>query len=149
VIVPGNPLPNDLHINKENEEKLHEDTKFVDIGRLGLNRKKQKEEIEGLRNIISSYDNSDKRSRKLRLIFAGAAISGPFAIFYDVYSQDYFRMNFIYRGCLLTMSILANMYSKKTPENNRKGTINPDKHDDIVDLTNVDKQEKKYLCPRM
>jgi hypothetical protein len=41
------------------------------------------------------------------------------------------------------------MYSKRTDENNRKGTINfsKDKHDDIVDLTNVDNTSKKYLCP--
>jgi hypothetical protein len=35
------------------------------------------------------------------------------------------------------------MYSKRTTENNTKGTVK----DDIVDLTTVNKQEKKYLCP--
>jgi hypothetical protein len=40
------------------------------------------------------------------------------------------------------------MYSKKTPENNRKGTI-PSKDDDIIDLTTVDNTpKKKYLCPQ-
>jgi hypothetical protein len=90
--LPGKFLANGLHIDKEKEERSDEVTKFIDIGRLRLNRKKQKEGIEGLRNIISSCDKSDKKSRKLRPISAGAAISGLFAIFYDVESQDYFRI---------------------------------------------------------
>jgi hypothetical protein len=40
------------------------------------------------------------------------------------------------------------MYSKRTNENNTKGTINPDKHDDIIDLTTVDNTPKRYLCPQ-
>lgn len=80
-----------MHLDREKvkEEKLDE---LIDIGRLRLNRKKQKEGIEGLRNVIGSYNNGDRINDKLRPIFAGAAISGLFAIFYDVDDQDYFRI---------------------------------------------------------
>ena len=83
--LPGEPIANELHLDKEEE-------KFIDIGRLRLNRKKQKEGIEGLKNAISSYNNRDRIINKLRLIFAGAATKGLFAIFYDVDDQDYFRI---------------------------------------------------------
>lgn len=89
--LPGEPIANELHLDREKvkEEKLDE---LIDIGRLRLNRKKQKEGIEGLRNVIGSYNNGDRINDKLRPIFAGAAISGLFAIFYDVDDQDYFRI---------------------------------------------------------
>jgi hypothetical protein len=85
--LPGKSVVNELQI--DNEWKSDE---FVDIGRLRLNRKKQKEGIEGLRNIIGNSDNSDRTSDKLKPIFAGAAISGLFVIFNDVGNQDYFRV---------------------------------------------------------
>jgi hypothetical protein len=68
--------------------QIDKSDKFVDIGRLQLNRKKQKKGIEGLRNIIDNYDKCDK----LIPIFVGAAISGLFVIFYDTNDQDYFRV---------------------------------------------------------
>lgn len=40
------------------------------------------------------------------------------------------------------------MYSKRTNENNRKSYEKHEKHDGIVDLTNVDNAPKKYLCPQ-
>jgi hypothetical protein len=89
--LPGKPIANELHVNKGNEKKGRLD-EFIDIGRLRLNRKKQKEGIKGLRNIISNYDNDDRISDKLKPVFAGAAISGLFVIFYDVDNQDYFRI---------------------------------------------------------
>ena len=50
---------------------------------------KQKEGIEGLRNVIkSNCDNKQRLSDELTPIFAGAAISGLFAIFYDTDDQD-------------------------------------------------------------
>lgn len=85
--LPGKSVVNELQI--DNEWKPDE---FVDIGRLRLNRKKQKEGIEGLWNIIGNSDNSDRTSDKLKPIFAGAAISGLFVIFNDVGNQDYFRV---------------------------------------------------------
>ena len=66
---------------------LDKGIRFIDIGRLKLNRKKQEEGIEGLRNIIG---DGNLISKKLRPVFAGAAISGLFAIFYDTDGQDYF-----------------------------------------------------------
>jgi hypothetical protein len=56
----------------------------MDLGRIKLNRKKQKEGIHALK-ILLNNDN-----RNLKPIFAGAAISGLFAIFYD--GDDYFRV---------------------------------------------------------
>lgn len=85
--LPGKSVVNELQI--DNEWKSDE---FVDIGRLRLNRKKQKEGIEGLWNIIGNSDNSDRTSDKLKPIFAGAAISGLFVIFNDVGNQDNFRV---------------------------------------------------------
>jgi hypothetical protein len=61
---------------------------FVDIGRLRLNRNKQKEGIGDLRDIINSNTGDDN----LVPIFAGAAVSGLFTIFYDRNNQDYFRI---------------------------------------------------------
>ena len=59
--------------------------KFIDIGRIKLNRKKQKEGVYTLKSLCN-YNSYDK----LKSIFAGAAISGLFAIFHD--GTDYFRI---------------------------------------------------------
>jgi hypothetical protein len=50
------PITDELHIDKEKEGNSDEGIRFTDIGRLKLNRKKQKEGIEGLRNAIESSD---------------------------------------------------------------------------------------------
>jgi hypothetical protein len=88
--LPGKLLLNELRINKDKDEGLPKGN-FIDIGRLKLNRKKQKEGIEGLSSIVHGNDTSNN-SKKLKPIFAGAAISGLFAIFYDIENQDYFRI---------------------------------------------------------
>jgi hypothetical protein len=87
--LPGKPIAVELHIDKEKEGNSDEGIRFIDIGRLRLNRKKQKKGIEGLRNTI---DSGNRIGEKLKPLFAGAAISGLFAIFYDVDSEDYFRI---------------------------------------------------------
>ena len=75
-------MSGELDIPKE--EAYSNENKFVDIGRLKLNRKKQQEGIESLRNLLhNGYDS-------VKSIFAGAAISGIFAIFYD--GTDFFRI---------------------------------------------------------
>ena len=79
---PGKPLADELDIPKE--EAHSNDNEFVDIGRLKLIRKKQQVDIESLRNLLHNGKNSVKP------IFAGATISGLFAIFYD--DEDYFRI---------------------------------------------------------
>jgi hypothetical protein len=79
---PGKFLSDELDIPKD--ELANSNGEFIDIGRLKLNRKKQQEGIESLRNLL---DNSNYN---VRPVFAGAAISGLFAIFYD--GSDYFRI---------------------------------------------------------
>jgi hypothetical protein len=59
----------------------------MDLGRLKLNRKKQRQGIQGLRSIYDRNDNDN-----LKPIFAGAAVSCLFAIFYDNENKDYFRI---------------------------------------------------------
>src|ERR671932_1326323 len=96
--LPGKSLVNDLNINKRKEELRGElaessdnngddiDIDFLDIGRLHLDRKKQKEGIEGLK---IAYASSRANNSTIKPIFAGAAISGLFAIFRD---DNYFRI---------------------------------------------------------
>ena len=83
----GKSIANELQI--DNEWKSDE---FVDMGRLRLNRKKQMEGIEGLRNIVYSNHDSGDQKRNRAPIFSGAAISGLFVIFYDKGDHDYFRI---------------------------------------------------------
>jgi hypothetical protein len=96
----GKSLINDLNINKRKEEpgrgELVESSDnngddvnidFVDIGRIHLDRKKQKEGIEGLKIV---YASSRANNSTIKPIFAGAAISGLFAIFHD--GDNYFRI---------------------------------------------------------
>lgn len=84
--LPGKSVADELQIDDK-----HRSNEFVDIGRLRLNRKKQKEGIEGLMNIINS-NISNIGDDNLVPIFAGAAVSGLFTIFYDRGNQDYFRI---------------------------------------------------------
>jgi hypothetical protein len=72
--LPGKQLMNELNRNDE----------FMDIGRIKLDRKKQKEGIHALKILLNNIN------RNLKPIFAGAAISILFAIFYD--GADYFRV---------------------------------------------------------
>jgi predicted nucleic acid-binding protein len=78
--LPGKSLSDELDIPKE--ESGNSSSEFIDIGRLKLNRRKQQEGIESLRNLL---DNGDAN---VKPIFAEAAISGLFAIFHD--GSDYF-----------------------------------------------------------
>ena len=80
--LPGKSLSDELDIPKE--EPGNSNSEFIDIGRLKLNRKKQQEGIESLRSLL---DNSNYN---VKPVFAGAAISGLFAIFHD--GSDYFRI---------------------------------------------------------
>jgi hypothetical protein len=83
--LPGKPLMDEISIST-NEEYETFNTDFMDIGRIKLNRKKQKVGIHALRIL---HGNTTNKSN-LKPIFAGAAISGLFAIFYD--GTDYFRV---------------------------------------------------------
>jgi hypothetical protein len=80
--LPGNLLSNDLDIPNENLDNC--DDAFLDIGRLKLNRGKQQEGLESLKKLLQNSNSS------IKPLFAGAAISGLFAIFRD--DSDYFRI---------------------------------------------------------
>jgi hypothetical protein len=80
--LPGKSLPDELEIPMEDPSNL--DGKFLDLGRLKLNRRKQQEGIESLKKALYDSDLSVKP------LFVGAAISGLFAIFRD--DSDYFRI---------------------------------------------------------
>jgi hypothetical protein len=97
--LPGKLLANELNINKikEQEQQLGGENEndddyndFLDIGRILLNRKKQKEGLEGLKNVSASNNGNVGNNSKIKPIFAGAAISGLFAIFHD--GDNYFRI---------------------------------------------------------
>jgi hypothetical protein len=88
--LPGKSLVDKLGISKKQLAKDGKNNNdYIDIGRLKLNRKKQIAGIEGLRSIS---DKSNSHSTNLIPIFAGAAISGLFAIFYDNDNEHYFRI---------------------------------------------------------
>jgi hypothetical protein len=88
--LPGKSLVNELNINKIKEEQLggdgdnnnDDDNGFLDIGRIRLNRTKQKEGLEGLKSLSADNGNGSNDS-KIKPIFAGAAIFGLFAIFHE------------------------------------------------------------------
>ena len=80
--LPGKSLPDELDIPKEDLDNC--DGEFLDIGRLKLNRGKQQEGIESLKKLLNNSNSN------IKPIFAGAAISGLFAIFHD--GSDYFRI---------------------------------------------------------
>jgi hypothetical protein len=93
--LPGKSLVNELNIKKRKDVSVEDNNKedgdnnndFIDVGRIRLNRKKQKEGLESLKN-VSTCNGID--NKKIKPVFAGAAISGLFAIFYD--GVDYFRI---------------------------------------------------------
>ncbi|HYO05480.1 MAG TPA: hypothetical protein VER14_00670 [Phototrophicaceae bacterium] len=85
VRLPGRSLVEELGMDTEAEPDR--DT-FVDIGRIRLNRKKQGKGIQGLRDVMDKL----KDGNNVKPIFAAAAISGLFAIFYDCKDGDYLRI---------------------------------------------------------
>jgi hypothetical protein len=80
--LPGKPLMDELSTLMKSQP-YHDN--FIDIGRIKINRKKQKEGVYALKSL-----SNDKGYSKLKSIFAGAAISGLFTIFHD--GTDYFRI---------------------------------------------------------
>lgn len=81
----GKPLIEKLNLVKDVlQERKIDSTRFLDIGRIVLNRRKQRQGIDALKNIVYECTSS-----KIKPIIAGAAISGLFAIFYD---GEYFRI---------------------------------------------------------
>ena len=83
--LPGKPLIEKLNLVKDVlQERKIDSTRILDIGRIVLNRRKQRQGIDALKNIVYECTPS-----KIKPIIAGAAISGIFAIFYD---GEYFRI---------------------------------------------------------
>ncbi len=82
----GKSLVEELVIDTETEPE--KDT-FVDVGRIHLNRKRQGTGIQGLRNVMEKMKNEN--GNKVKPMFAAAAISGLFAVFYDYEDGDYLR----------------------------------------------------------
>jgi hypothetical protein len=80
--LPGKLLSDELDIPKE--ESGNSNSEFIDIGRLKLNRRKQQEGIQSLRNLLHNSNYN------IEPIFAGATVSGLFAIFHD--GSGYFRI---------------------------------------------------------
>jgi hypothetical protein len=112
--LPGKSLVNDLNVNRiKKEERLggnsnknknnnnndddnnnnnNNNNGFLDVGRIRLNRKKQKEGLEGLKSVFAANNNDNRiNNSKVKPIFAGAAISGLFAILHDS-DNNYFRI---------------------------------------------------------
>ncbi len=87
VKLPGKSLVEEFGIDTETES---EKDSFVDIGRINLNRQRQGMGIQGLRNVIEAIKNEN--GNRVKPIFAAAAISGLFAIFYDYEDDDYLRI---------------------------------------------------------
>ena len=83
--LPGKPLIEKLNLVKDVlQERKIDSTRILDIGRIVLNRRKQRQGIDALKNIVYECTSS-----KIKPIIAEAAISGLFAIFYD---GEYFRI---------------------------------------------------------
>jgi hypothetical protein len=82
--LPGKPLIDRLNLVKDVQKRESDDTKFTDFGRVVLNRRKQREGIDVLRNVVNESESS-----KIKPVIAGAAISGLYAVFFD---GEYFRI---------------------------------------------------------
>jgi len=86
--LPGKSLVDKLGIQKEGLPCVsNNNNSFVDMGRIRLNRRKQREGIEALRNVINEC-----KPENIKPVMAGAAISGLFVIFQD---NEFFRVKYI------------------------------------------------------
>lgn len=73
-----------LDIQKEELSGLSNNISLVDMGRIRLNRRKQREGVEALKNVFNECD-----SESIKPVMAGATISGLFVIFQD---DEFFRI---------------------------------------------------------
>jgi hypothetical protein len=80
---PGKSLIDKLDIQRE-VLGLSNNNSFIDMGRIRLNRRKQREGIKALKNVINECN-----SESIKPVMAGAAISGLFVIFQD---NEFFRV---------------------------------------------------------
>lgn len=82
--LPGKPLIDRLNLVKDVRKGESDETRFTDYGRVVLNRRKQRQGIDALRNVFNESESS-----KIKPVIAGAAISGLYAVFFD---GEYFRI---------------------------------------------------------
>ena len=125
--LPDKLLSDELDIPKE--ESGNSNSEFIDIGRLKLNRRKQQEGIESLRNLLHNSNYNVKP------IFAGAAVSGLFAIFHD--GSDYFRIKNISdneeaRKLLKTIGLEVYGTVSSIKQTARSSLAKSDKHSNVV-----------------
>jgi hypothetical protein len=127
--LPGKSLIEKLNVKDILNEKETDSTRFKDFGRLVLNRRKQKQGIEALKNIVYECTTS-----KTKAIIAGAAISGLFAIFYD---GEYFRIKNIpdtneARQIFDKIGLSINDSVKSVKENTRQSLAGNYRYSNIV-----------------
>ena len=125
--LPGKPLMDELNTLMKSQS-YHDN--FIDIGRIKLNRKKQKEGVYALKSL-----SNDKSYSKLKSIFAGAAISGLFAIFHD--GTDYFRIKNIQNNaesCEILRSLGLEVYDNvdSIKSSARSSLASSDKRSNVV-----------------
>jgi hypothetical protein len=125
--LPGKPLIYEFNTLMKSEP-YHDN--FIDIGRIKLNRKKQKEGVYALKSLCN-----DKSYNKLKSIFAGAAISGLFGIFHD--GTHYFRIknvpdNAESREILRTLGLEVYDSVDSIKSSARSSLANSDKRSNVV-----------------
>src|SRR5919199_4012790 len=97
--LPGKSLVNDLNVNRiKKEERLGGNSNknknnnnddddddpnngFLDVGRIRLNRKKQKEGLEGLKSVFADNNGNGSNNSKIKPVLR--ELSGLFTIFHD------------------------------------------------------------------
>jgi hypothetical protein len=85
--LPGMQLVKNLNLgSNDTDRKENDKTEFIDYGRVGLRRHKQRQGIDALKKVVDECLSS-----KIKPVMAGAAISGLFAIFHDD-NGEYFRI---------------------------------------------------------
>lgn len=128
--LPGKPLIEKLNLVKDVlEERKIDSTRFLDIGRIVLNRRKQRQGMDALKNIVYECTSS-----KIKPIIAGAAISGLFAIFYD---GEYFRIKNIpdtneARKIFDILGLCISDSVQSVKQNTKQSLAGSDTHSNIV-----------------
>jgi hypothetical protein len=134
--LPGHSLIDKLGVSKKQlAEDGNNNNNYIDMGRLKLNRKKQIGGIEGLRSI--SDKSMTHITNNLTPTFAGAAISGFFAIFYDNNNKDYFRIKNIHdteesRQMLETFGLKVNDNVNSIKITARSSLAKSDKRSNVI-----------------
>jgi hypothetical protein len=127
--LPGKSLVDKLDIQKEELPGLANNTSFIDMGRIRLNRRKQREGFEALKNVINECN-----SESIKPVMAGAAISGLFVIFQD---DEFFRIKNIpdtreARRIISELGLVLNDTVEMVKTQARSSLARSDRHSNIV-----------------